>query len=117
MSGKGRIRGTQVTGADADTTYTVEQASTIFVPIGGLTGARIYTISGTGAAAGDRITVTTASGTQLKVRWLSPTGQEFQLVLKFDAGGVISMTLERTSGGWQLVNHVARDDVDLTTWV
>lgn len=56
-SGAGRIIPTFVAGTDANTSYTAGGGNTVINASSGLTAARNYTLSTTGAIAGDRITV------------------------------------------------------------
>ena len=56
FTGAGHPRYRRITGADADTTYGINNADLVYVPSGVLTADRIYTLSTTGAGDGDRIT-------------------------------------------------------------
>ncbi len=58
-SGAGRVRAKVVQGADADTVYTIADAEVVLIPGGVLTADRVYTLSATGAATGDRIVFAT----------------------------------------------------------
>lgn len=61
-SGAGRLIPTYIAGADSNTTYTLSTGISIINASTGLTAAREYTLSNTGAAAGDSVTV--LAGTQ-----------------------------------------------------
>lgn len=56
-SGAGRVVETRTAGADADTTYALSSGISIIDAATGLTSGRTYTLSVTGAIAGDRVVV------------------------------------------------------------
>ena len=56
-SGAGRIRPTYVAGADTNTVYTLSSGISIINAATGLSAARTYTLSTTGAGAGDQVEI------------------------------------------------------------
>lgn len=56
-AGGGRIIPTVATGADANTTYQVDAANSVIRVTSAVTASRTYTLSATGAATGDELTI------------------------------------------------------------
>lgn len=99
-SGSGRVRVKAVEGADADTTYTIANAECVVVLSTSITANRIYSLSTTGAATGDRIVFVSRNGTFQISLGVSGNASE-NVILKKDAP-LYSNWVEYTfvSGKW-----------------
>jgi hypothetical protein len=103
LVGDARIRERTTIGANADTTYSVEDFDVIYVPDGTLSAARVYDIATAGAVAGDKIRVVNRDdGFDINV-W---SGGSPIAAVGCSSGGAGTLDLQHISGAWRVVLYV-----------